>query len=268
MPKAVIEDINSVPEALREHYVQKDDYYVLNVEPVTSVKGKQVHYSLEDVGGLKNALQSERSKARELEKIKAAYGEHSPEAVAQALEELNSLRASGTDVESKAKALADSQIKQIVAKHQQELEKSGKVTNRYKSQLEKVLIHDAASAAIRAAGGDDNTVALLTPHMLNHLAVREVGENLVSEVIDPATKEARIGNASGAAMTIEQLAAEMKSSPIFGSAFPGTGRSGNGTNSTNRQRGGTPRKKSEFTSSQRSDFIEQHGAGAWIGLPD
>lgn len=263
MVKAVVDDINSVDEGLRDHYRQDDSgKYILNVEPVNG-------YGLEDVSGLKSALQKERSTARAaLEKIQA-YGDIDPEAARQALNEIETLRNESGNLDEKVSKLAQSKIDQIVSKHQKELESKEGITKTYRQKLEKVMLDNTFENAIRKAGGDERTVELLRPHFRDRAKLREINGDFIVDVVDPITGDPRVGSSDGSPMTIDQLVGELKASDTFASAFPSTGRSGGGTPSSGRRGGSNiPKKKSDFSSAQRSDFIEEHGAMAWIKLPD
>lgn len=83
--KAVVASLDEVPEPHRALYVQKNGKYVLDAEGV------------EDVSGLKSALESERGNAKtiaaQLKAIKDALGDNDPGKAAEAMKRLQALEA-------------------------------------------------------------------------------------------------------------------------------------------------------------------------------
>lgn len=272
MPKAVVEDIESVDESLRPYYKEDGGRYVLDVEPVEirGENGSSSYYALEDVHGLRTAVQRERANARKYQEQAGKYGDLDPETARAALDELETLRSESGDLQSKAQQLAESKVEQMSKKHQSELQKVSSRADAYRNQLENVMIDQALASAIRSQGGDEGTVELLMPHMRRAVKLHEDGERFVAEVIDPSTGQQRIGDSMGSPMSLEQLVSEYKSNDRYAIAFPGTGKSGGGTPSSGKRGGGLPAKskKSDYSPSERSDFIEQNGALAWLKIPD
>jgi len=269
--KAVVSDINTVDESLRGHYREDNGRYILDVEPteVKSESGVTSHYALEDVHGIKSALQKERSNTRTAQAIAEKFNGLDADDVRSSLTELETLRGQSGDAEATAQALSQSKIDQLVSKHQEALESSENTTKAYRGKVEDLMVDQTLAAAIRAGGGDEGTVTLLMPHLKAHVALRETGDNFITEVVDPLTKEPRIGDNVGSPMSMEQLIVEFRDSNMFASAFPGTGQSGGGTKSSGGKGGaGFPAKKGSFTATQRSDFIEKNGSLAWLNLPD
>lgn len=262
--KPIVDNLEGVEEAYRPLYKENQGKYILDVEPTGG-------YALEDVTGLKNALQAERANRQKESARLKAFGDKDPDAVRAALEELEALKGQSGDLDSKAAALADNKIKQIIEKHQRELDTTGSVNKTLRSKLESVMVDQNLATAIRAAGGDDSTVKLLMPHLKGQVRLREIDGDYVPEVIDPATGHARIGDSQGSLMNLSQLVGELKNDNVFSGAFPGSGRSGGGTSSSSSSRGkgsGFPSKKSDFTMTQKLDFIEKHDAVTWLRLPD
>jgi len=119
MLKAVVTDLNTVDEADRKYYVQKDGKFFLNV---TATDG----FALEDVGGLKSALGAERNTVAQLrEQLRpyegidagtarnaiqslAAFGEITPAAAKTALE--TAARLSEIDPAKEADRLANEKV--------------------------------------------------------------------------------------------------------------------------------------------------------------
>ena len=269
--KAVVSDINSVDEGLRSHYVESNGQYVLNVEAVqvTDSTGKVSEYALENVTGIKNALQSERAISRAAnDKIRSFEGLDS-EKVRSDLNELSTLRSQSGDVEARVNTLAQSKIEQLVEKHQVEMSASVDNAKAYRSKVESLMVDQALATAIRKNGGNEGTVTMLMPHLKGQVSLREMADgNLIPEVVDQVSKQPRIGDSIGTPMSMDQLVGEFKGSDTFAAAFPGTGTTGGGTQTSNNGGSGFPSKKSDFSAAQRSDYIEKNGATGWVDLAD
>jgi hypothetical protein len=129
---AIVTDINTVPEALRTEYTEKDGKFFLNVEPVDGFK-------LENVDGLVNALSAERTlkdraeaalkqfkdidpkTARSAIEAITAYGDLTPQQVQALQEEVANLRA--IDPTKEAGKLAEAQVSAAVAAAKAEAER-------------------------------------------------------------------------------------------------------------------------------------------------
>lgn len=213
------EEWGSLPEALKAEYVAGEGgRYRLDV---TEVEGLR----LEDVGGLKSALEKERAAARKnAEQLKAWEGLDSTKAKA-ALERLAELEAS--DPGKKAEELAKARIEQIARKHAQDLEAAGAKEKALIGQLERHLVDSAATQALQAAGGN---IPLLMPHIRGQIKMRQSeGGEFLASVIDPVSGVERVGDARGTPMTIAQLVTEMKGHDAYKVAFAGSGATGSGS---------------------------------------
>ena len=268
--KAVVEDINSVDESLRSHYKEDNGRYILEVEAseIKGENGSTAYYALEDVNGIKSALQKERANTRTAQAIVDKFSGLDADQVRASMTELETLRGQSGDTAAMAEQLSKGKIDQLVVAHQTDLEAANKSAKGYRTQVESLMVDQALATAIRAAEGNEGTVKLLMPHLKAHVALRETGDSFITEVVDQVTKEPRIGDSHGAPMTIEQLVGEFRNSDLYASAFPGTGQTGGGTRTSSKGGGGFPTKKSDFTPRQRADFIEKNGATGWLGLPD
>ena len=268
--KAVVDDINSVDESLRSHYREDNGRYILDVEAseVRGENGATAYYALEDVNGIKSALQKERANTRTAQAVADKFSGLDADQVRTSMTELETLRGQSGDAEALAEKLSKGKIDQLVIAHQTDLDASNKSASGYRTQVESLMVDQALATAIRAADGNEGTVKLLMPHLKSHVALRETGESFITEVVDSLTKEPRIGDSHGTPMSIEQLVVEFRNSDLYASAFPGTGQTGGGTKTSGKGGGSFPAKKSGFTPRQRADFIEKNGAAGWISLPD
>lgn len=210
---------SSLPDALKSEYIQSGDSYRLDVTAVNGV-------GLEDVSGLKSALEKERAAAREaLAKVKAFDG-LDVDAAREAMKKLKE-QAGQPGVEELAKQLAESQIKQMAAKHSEENQGLQAKLQSITGQLQDKLVKSAALEALQAHGGN---AKLLLPHLEASVRMRpnDSGQ-FIAEVIDPMTGNPRVGDSQGNPMTIPQLVESMKANADYAAAFTGTGATGSGT---------------------------------------
>lgn len=191
--------------------------------------------SFEDLGGLKSALEKERTNVRNLTtQLKPFEGidpKKAKEAVAKVAEMAN------WDPDKEVAEKIKSREEQLVSKHNDVVkEKEGTIT-RLNGQLENLLVVSAATEAITTEKGN---IKLLMPHVRQHVRMRATDSGqLIAEVIDKDGNP-RVGDAQGNPMTIPQLIQEMKKSDDFAAAFEGTGNSGGGSGgsgtTTNKQK--------------------------------
>lgn len=170
----VIENLANVPEPLRAAYQQVTDEkhpagkgkYVLNVKPSAG-------FSLEHTDSLRNALGSERQRAKQLEAdLKRFEGIKDPAAALEALGSIDRLK----------DAIPKGQFDELVAKHVNGVkgEYDGKLTAKQKELqdaqdiIRELAINQAATNAILSAGGDQETVDLLLPKVLELAHVEQV----------------------------------------------------------------------------------------------
>jgi len=259
---AVIEDVNSLDDSVKSFYKPTEDgKYVLDVNPSSG-------FALENVEGLKSALQKERGKARELEGKVGAFGEVDPSDLKTKLARLEELEALDPSKEADkiAETKVQARIEQMAQKHNKDLEIANGEVNKYKTQLQKLLVDDVAKNAILAAGGDERTVTYMLPHLKASLAVEEKENGFMTTVMDEYGNP-RIGDSAGSPMSVQQLVEEMKATDLWAGAFPGRKKSGGGTPQT--KSGGMPqgKKRSDFSTQEKTAFIKEHGVEAFMKLP-
>lgn len=205
--KHVIEKLEDVPEALREHYVQSDD-------------GKYRLDGVEDVSGLKSALEKERKERAEAKAALQRLKDIDPD-------EYQRLKKESEDRETdKAmkKGEYDKLLSQVVEKHKGELDLKEQRIKSLTGSLESHLIDAEATRAIAGAKG---VPELLLPHVRASARVVEEDGKFVVKIVDKDGNP-RIGDANGAPMSIAQLVGEMRQSEVFGRAFEASGASGSG----------------------------------------
>lgn len=231
MLKAIIDNLESVPEAVRGEYRPgtaddgQEGKFVLQVEGSNG-------WGLEDVSGLKNALGRERTRADKAESKIKKFGDLDPEAAREAIEKIAEFQAIDPKKEGDriAKEKIDAAIKQIVEKHSVELDGLNKKAGGYLGKVKALLIDNVATTALAEHKG---SVDLLLPHVQRNTRLKETDDgNFVVEVVDK-DGNVRIGDSKGTPMTVQQLVAEMRQSQTFGRAFEGSGTSGGGTQPSN-----------------------------------
>jgi len=236
--KAVLDNIDDAPEAVRDHYTEQEGKYVLTVEPVGG-------YALEDVSGLKSALGKERTARETLERDVVRYKDIDPDKARTALAELEELKK--IDPASEADKIANTKFEaaksQLLEKHQGEV---GQRDDRIKfltGTVDDLVRQQRATAAIAEAKG---SVDLLLPHVLKYTRTVEKEGRFAVDVVD-ADGNVRISNAKGDPMSIKDLVAEMRQTETFSRAFDGEGHSGTGKTHDN-PGGGT--RKGDFGGSK------------------
>lgn len=262
----IVESLDSVPEAVRAEYkeVQGTGKFILDVVPKEG-------YALENIEGLKSALSKERGQVGELSNRLQAFGELDPQDLKQKLAKLQELETLDPvkEADKIAEAKAKSQIDQVVAKHREELGKVNGNVEKYKTQLQKLLVDDAAKAAILSAGGNEKTIAYMLPEIKRHLSLTENQDGTFITQVRDEFGNPRIGDATGSAMTVGQLVEELKGTELWAPAFPGKNKSGGGRPSDNS--GGTPggaKKKAKMSPSERSQYIKEHGLENFLKLTE
>lgn len=208
-----VETLDSVPEAMRDAYVEDNGKYRLDLD------------GYEDPSGLKSALDKERKTAKEAQqqaKTWAALGK-TPEEVQEMLaaaSKVDQEKLEQTGQWDKLKA----QILEQQAQERGELE--SKLTAK-DAAIERYLVDAQATAAIASAKGSPE---LLLPHVKGHVRVIEDEGDFVVRVVDKSGNP-RV-NGKGEFLTIADLVGEMRQSDVFGRAFDASGTTGGGaTNS-------------------------------------
>lgn len=221
--KAVVDSLDDVKEGLKEFYTEGDDgKFRLDAEGV------------EDVGGLKSALGSERESRKQAERALKKLEGIDP----KRFKELTDAEEKRQRNKAKDEGDWEAREAQILEKHALALkEKEGDV-NAANQAVERHLIDAEATKAIVAEKGSPR---LLLPEVKRHVRViRTDGGEFVARVVDKDGNE-RIGTISdGKAnpMTITELVGELKQDKELAGAFAGSGASGSGATETDEKPGG------------------------------
>jgi len=211
-----VEDLDAVPEQLREHYTkQKDGSYILDA---TAGGG----YSIEKVAGLKSALSAARSEAKAASGKLGAFVDDDGEMLdadtaRAALAKLAAL-GSDADVEAKVSAAVQAQVDSLGKKHSKELTVRDDRVAALTKQISKHILDDAlTSALIDTTDGRTQAInpKVLAAALRDRLKVAESEGSWDVHVLDEQGNR-RISPASGsdAWMTVPELVDEGRSGDL------------------------------------------------------
>lgn len=234
--KAIVETTEGLPEPIAALYEPLgDDRFRLKVEAVDG-------FALEDVKNLKSALGKERGEADRWRKAAEKYGDLDPDRAREALAKLEEFEQIDPSKEADriAAAKVEAMSKQLVAKHQSELESRDKRAEHLKTTVEKLLIDQAATMALAEAKG---SVKLLLPHVRTRTRVVEQDGSFRVEVLQDDGNP--MYNAKGDPASISDLIADMRGSDEFQRAFEASGHSGAGMARPNGTGGGAATSRNQ-----------------------
>lgn len=253
-----------LPEELKAHYVEKKDgphagSFFLDVSQaeLTDKAGKKSVFALEDIHGLRTALQKEREGKSEAEKIvKAFEGMDAAEAKA-AIEKIKALGDNAPDSEAH-KAAMESLKKQLETKYTAEIDGVKKIAQSYEQQLERVLVDQAAMTALSKHKLMDGGAELLMPHIKSRIkVVKNDDGSFVARVLDKdGGVRVSLKPGNNGPMDVEELVDSMSKEKIFGVAFQGTGNSG--TKKKETAEGGGKQPPAEGGGKQPDNFATLH----------
>jgi len=251
--KAILKNLDDVPDVLKEEYTEKDGKFYLDVTPVDG-------YALEDISGLKKALESERSSKKEtetkLDSIKTKIGENDLDELLELAPKIEEFKNFDPDKQVAEKIKV--REREMLKKHEKEVKGLQSSNAKIMKELENVMIVSRAKSAINKANGRE---ALLLPHVLSRLKLTTIQDNgdtkYVAQVIDPITSNERIKDSSGATMGLDDLIEEMKSSEDFGILFdvPASGGSGAGKSNNDNSTSNRSGKKTVITPDENGVIV-------------
>lgn len=227
MLKAIIDKLDGVDEGLRDNYRPGTKEEGLEGKFVLQVDGTD-GWALENVSGLKTALGRERTRADNAEKKVAKFGDLDPDAVKTSLDRLTELESLDPKKEADrlAQAKIDAATKQLVEKHNQEMQALAGREGKLRSTVQTLKIDNVAIKALETHKGN---VDLLLPHVQRQVRLKELDDGSFAEEVIDAEGNVRIGDAKGTPMTVDQLVAEMSKSEKFAQGFSGNNHTGSGT---------------------------------------
>ncbi len=267
----VLESLEGIPEDFHENYEEGEDgkYHLALVKDFVP-KDK-----VEDVTGLKSALQKERQNAKsfaqQLKEFQEKYGDIDPDEV----KELRDARAKAEEEKAKAEGRWDDLKKQLNEAHQKDLAKKDQVIEGLKKTLERHLVDGQAATAINQASGSD----LLLPFVKERVKVvqEDNGEFAVRVVDEHGNPKV---NGQGDYMSINDLVGEMREQERYAALFKAPINGGGGGTPPNEGEGtGRPPagkgggsipkdvKRSALSVKDKVAFIREHGKEAYDSLP-
>lgn len=265
--KATLESLDGLPEEFHEDYVKTEEGYRLKILDNFVPKDK-----VEDVSGLKSALQKERENARSAAAKLKQLEEQAGEVDIDDYRRLKELEAKAEEEKAKKAGEWDKLRSQMTAKHHEELAKKDKEAQTLLGALEKRTIDAAAVSALNELKGN---VTLLLPHVKAHVRmVQDDTGEYVARVVDDAGNP-RV-NGEGKFLTVRELVSEMRDSDTFAKAFEASGQSGGGTppagsggSGGTGRKGGIPSdlKRGAMSTKEKVAFIKEHGEDAFMNLP-
>lgn len=208
----VVDSLEKVAEPFRASYEERDGKFVL-AKPIT----------IEDVAGLKGALNGERETLRGLREQLGKYKDLPPDVQ----DRLKRLEETETK-EAERKGEYAQLIQRNTEKFQGEIKSKEDRIALLTTTITDVMSKNAISAVLDKAGGN---VEGLMPHMLPHvLTIEDPNKPGVfnTVVIDPKDPEKERMGPKGSPMTLEELAMEKREHPVLSKLFDAKPASGSG----------------------------------------
>lgn len=248
-----VDDINTVPEAARGAYVEKDGKFHLDFE-------------VEDTAGLKSALQKERKAAadaaKELARWKASG--KSPEEIADLLSE---------QAEAERKRLEKSGDHAAILKQKQdawEKEKADILAERDASRASErsAVVGERLLGALTKAGVTEEGAELLPDRLANRIKFETVDGKRVLKIMQADGETPMAGGGADGVATIDDLVKEAGGK--YPSLFKASGAGGGGKPPRDKGGGGSGvTKKTDFkTEKERAAWVHANGMPAYNALPD
>lgn len=263
--KTYVEDLSTVDENLQAFYKpmgEEGEGYILDAEPVGG-------YAVENVEGLKSALQKERGARKDFE---SKYAKIEKQFEGVDLEEINSLKSeyeklqqkyekvAKIDPESEASKLAEEKIKEFEEKHtskltakqkewqklhEKEVGERDKTIGTLKNQLSEMMIDSSAKDALVNAKIRSEHLELLLPKVTGAMKLAESEDGVSVEITDNEGNP-RV-RSDGQNMTVKDLVVELQEK--WPDSFNADAKSGGGTKSTSAN-GATSKKREDMDSKE------------------
>lgn len=245
--KLKVEKLDDVDESARGLYkeVEGGGGFQLDVD------------DLEDTGALKRAKDHEVEARKKAEaELKRLQDERKAAEAARKKAEEDANKASGN-----VEALEKSWQAKLTAREQELIQERDSQVSSLTADVTRLTADtDALKIATELAVDPDSVDALL-PHVRRRLAVDVRDGRRVSVVVDADGKPT--------AMSLADLAKELKASKSLARLIKGSQGSGGGAGGSGRGGGAPPasKKRSEMTNAERAAYISEHGKNAYLALP-
>lgn len=263
--QATLDSLEGLPEEFHEDYEQRDGKFHLKI-----LDGFVAKDQVEDVTGLKSALEKEREAARKAaaraRALEEKVGEVDPEDYAR----LKELEAKQEEDKAKKAGEWDKLRDQMTTKHNEELNKR---TAREQALIKALESKTVDAEAVSAINDLEGNVTLLLPHVKGHVKMVEEDGEFVARVVDDKG-DPRV-NGEGKFLTVRELVSEMRDQETYANAFKSQSASGGGTppGGGGQGGGGKPRgipgdlKRSSMSTKEKVAFIKEHGEAKFMDLP-
>jgi len=204
--KTKFENNETIPAELSNFYIEKDGIFLLDIEG-----------GIPDVQGLKSALESERElhgkTSKSLKKLQGVLGDLDEEKI----KELISSEEKYKTAISKTSDEMASREEQLIEKWDKVVKDKDTVINGLNTDVEEYVVKSAINSVIAELKGDPEV--LYDPIRKSVKINRKENGGFGFQILD-AEGKVRVGDNSGADMTIVQRAEEFKQKKGFASAFP------------------------------------------------
>ena len=270
--EAVLDSLESIPEELRDNYVESDD----GKYRLAALSG---FVPEEKIAGLKSAVEKERElgqiarqeRAQLREKMEK-FGDIDPDKYHELLEAQEKAEQERLEKRGEWEKLRD----QMKTAHETEIETLRTSNEKLISKFERMFIERDARTALDEFKGNPR---LLLPHIEKNVKMirdEDTGEFSL-RVLDDAGNP-RI-DATGSFLSVSDLVSEMRQTEDFGSAFKGSSMTGGGTppagetGSEGATAGGTPDdvsglRRSTMSKREKIDIIRKHGNDVFLSIPE
>ncbi|MBB76521.1 MAG: hypothetical protein CMJ75_18610 [Planctomycetaceae bacterium] len=229
------ESHGALPEALREFYTQNDSgAFVLQVKPTDG-------WALEDVGGLKNTLGQVATKRDELKRQLEAYGDLTPDAIAELQRNLESLKGAtpADQVEALVKERLGTSLQERDAAHEKAMGELQEELQSREGQLSGLIVDAEIDRALSGLEDlIDGGAAILRPHVREavRMAKRDDGQ-FIAQVVD-REGQTRYSMKTGSTdpMGVSEFVGTLAEDAKFKALFRATA-TGSGGNDSNKRTG-------------------------------
>lgn len=252
----VVDALDSVPEALRSEYTEKDGKFHLNVDGLPEV---------EDTTALKGALEKERKLNKEREKQVKAW-----EKIGKTPDEIAEMLATQKDAERERAEKAGDHAA-ILKQKQDEWEKERKrledEVNASRTSERGAIVGERVTSALTRAQVTAEGAELLPDRLANRIKFETVDGKRVLKIMQADGETPMAGSGTDGAATIDDLVKEAVTK--YPSLFKGSGAGGGGKQPDAKAGGSGVTKKSDFKSEKdRAAWVEKNGFEAYRALKD
>ena len=234
--KAVLQNLDGVPETLRSEYKEQDGKFYLDIDGIDDHHG---------VGALKRAKDYEKDNARKAR-----------EDVTRITSELDTARAELEDL--KKTGIPKGDVERLEQSYKDKYAKDEKVLkdriDGLTTSLEKHLLDSQAVKLATELAAKPEYVELLLPHIRNRMKLEAgEGDEHVLRVLDKDGKPS--------ALNMDDLKKELLGHKAFAAILTGSKAAGGGANGGGGNGGGASKKLSEMNDAERTQFAKDDPDG-------